>query len=535
MHGPLRDTSSLAFILTLGTLGYQLKNLNPLSLVSWFSILSISLLIYRCWIYPSYVSPLRKIPTVPCNPLWGHYFVIVKEEAGVPFRRWHQRYGNIIRFFLPFGTEVISVADEKALKQMTVQDPYNFPYPLRVYISLRSVLGKGVLLAQGENHALQRKILGPAFSNASIKSLSPIFWDKALLITKIWRQQFVSQGVRYRSIDTLEWSTRAAVDIIGEAAFGVKIDSLRNPEAPINRAYRIVASTEHNLFQGLRFFFTFLKYIPMRVSSEVQKSRQVIKREAAVIVDGKLKHKSTAADKKDIMSLIIKTNESIALPEDQMTLATLKDQVRTFIGSGHDTTSVATAWTLLLLAQNPDVQVKLREEIREHMPFLSTPGSEDVASQENFPDADRLPYLNSVTREFLRFIPPIPLTMRQTCSPTHLGSYPIQPGTLVSIPINAINRLPCYWGDDADTFDPERWNRLPPEWATSSYMTFMQGPKGCIARKFAETEFKILLCCLVGRFNFGIDEMTVNPARWKMWRVVLRPMWGVKLKVSLIE
>ena len=33
---------------------------------------------------------------------------------------------------------------------------------------------------------------------------------------------------------------------------------------------------------------------------------------------------------------MIKTNRSMALPESQITFATLEDQVRTFIGAGHD-------------------------------------------------------------------------------------------------------------------------------------------------------------------------------------------------------
>ena len=66
-------------------------------------------------------------------------------------------------------------------------------------------------------------------------------------------------------------------------------------------------------------------------------------------------------------------------------------------------------------------------------------------------------------------------------------------------------------------------------------MTFLQGPKGCIARKFAETELKVLLCCLVSHFSFGVDERTEYAMGWKIWRVALRPKWGVKLKVGLIE
>lgn len=57
------------------------------------------------------------------------------------------------------------------------------------------------------------------------------------------------------------------------------------------------------------------------------------------------------------------------------------------------------------------------------------------------------------------FHPPISPSAHQTCSPTHLACHSIPPGTSICIPIN---RLPCYWGTDADTFDPERRNKLPP-------------------------------------------------------------------------
>lgn len=519
----------------LGIVFFQFANLSLLRVGSWIRILPSMYMIYRCWIYPFYLSPLSKIPTVPCNPLWGHFFVLVREEASIPHRSWHQKYGNVVRFFLPFGIEVISVADEEALRQITVKDPYNFPYPSRAYILLRSILGQGLLIAQGESHALQRKTLAPGFSNASIKSLLPIFWRKGLLLTGIWQQEFVSRDIQFRSIDVFEWSGRVTLDIIGEAAFGVNIDSLRNPEAPLQRAYRLAFSTESNLFQLARGFFRFLKYIPMRVNDDVMLAQQIIKVEAAQIAHGILEKTSNAPDEKDIMSLIIKTDQSVTSPDSQMTLATLRDQVRTFLGAGHDTSSAAVAWSLLLLSQYPDIQTRLRQEIREHMPALFHPTRTDIASQEEPPDPDQLPYLDLVTRECLRFIPPIPLTVRQNRSPTHLASYPIPPGTFIYIPINAINHLPCYWGSDADTFDPERWNHLPPAWATSSYSTFLQGPKGCIARKFAETELKVLLCCLVSRYDFGTDETVENALDWKTWRVALRPRWGVTLKVGLIE
>jgi cytochrome P450 len=65
-------------------------------------------------------------------------------------------------------------------------------------------------------------------------------------------------------------------------------------------------------------------------------------------------------------------------------------------------------------------------------------------------------------------------------------------------------------------------------------MTFLQGPRGCVGRKFAETEMKIILCCLLSLYIFERDERVEDPESLKMWRLVLRPRDGVSLKVNTL-
>ena len=66
-------------------------------------------------------------------------------------------------------------------------------------------------------------------------------------------------------------------------------------------------------------------------------------------------------------------------------------------------------------------------------------------------------------------------------------------------------------------------------------MTFLQGTRGCIGRKFAETDMKTLLCALLSRFVFELDKSFADPETLKMWRLILRPRNGVNLKVTLYE
>lgn len=102
--------------------------------------------LYHSWIYPYYISPLRHIPTVPGFPLWGQFFTIITNECGVPARDWHQKHGPIVRYFFPFGSERLSVAEDDAIKQMTIRNPYNFPKPDRARAWMAPVLGEGMLI-----------------------------------------------------------------------------------------------------------------------------------------------------------------------------------------------------------------------------------------------------------------------------------------------------------------------------------------------------------------------------------------------------
>jgi cytochrome P450 len=115
-----------------------------------------------------------------------------------------------------------------------------------------------------------------------------------------------------------------------------------------------------------------------------------------------------------------------------------------------------------------------------------------------------------------------------------LGPYKVPAGTVVYVLANAINRLPMYWGEDADKFNPDRWDDLPESFTTNAFMTFLQGPRGCIGKKFAETEMKVLLCSLLSMYEFQRDPAVANPEDWKMWRLVLRPKEGVTVKVTAI-
>jgi cytochrome P450 len=68
--------------------------------------------------------------------------------------------------------------DVKAISHVLMHsDLYWKPNALR--IDLGRLLGESVLITEGEQHRMQRKLMNPAFGPGQVRELSGIFLDKA--------------------------------------------------------------------------------------------------------------------------------------------------------------------------------------------------------------------------------------------------------------------------------------------------------------------------------------------------------------------
>lgn len=349
-----------------------------LEVLPWIYLTTIPLyvVVYSSYIYPFYISELRHIPTVPGFPLWGQFFTVITTECGVPQRKWHTEHGPIIRYFFPFGAERLAVADDKAIHQMTVKNPYNYPKPIRAKLWMVRILGEGVLLAEGSEHVHQRKALTPGFSISSIRSLAPVFWQKALLLSSLWKEEMMEARVTTKSFEILEWLNRTTLDIIGQAGFGTDINSLENPGTPIREAYRLVFAFDigSRILHGLQAFIPSTKYLPAKMNRDMEAARTIILDTATNIITEKEGQAAAHSNHKDIIALISKDNLKMKeAGEEGLSFETMRDQVMTFLGAGHDTTATGVAWTLHLLSKYPHIQTRLREEVKQHMPFLFNP------------------------------------------------------------------------------------------------------------------------------------------------------------------
>ena len=109
----------------------------------------------------------------------------------------------------------------------------------------------------------------------------------------------------------------------------------------------------------------------------------------------------------------------------------------------------------------------------------------------------------------------------------------IPKGTIIFIPIAAINSDETVWGADVDQFNPDRWDKLPSAVTNYNYLTFLQGPRSCIGRRFSETEFKAILVPLIQNLRF--DEVVKGQVVEKQAIITTRPKGGMHLKISAVD
>lgn len=126
-------------------------------------------------------------------------------------------------------------------------------------------------------------------------------------------------------------------------------------------------------------------------------------------------------------------------------------------------------------------------------------------------------YLNAVLREVLRFHSINTLLWRECIEDAEIQGVNIPKGTIVVYSPWTNARDPVHWGEDARTFNPDRWLDEGKKTGGAdhpySFITFGAGPRRCIGEDYAFAILRTVIAGLVGRFELqpldfanGTDE-----------------------------
>ncbi|KAF9268376.1 cytochrome P450 [Marasmius fiardii PR-910] len=458
----------------------------------------------------------RHLPGPPISSfLIGNLKEILADEKASVANKWLEKYGRVFKIWVLFGSQEVYLTDLKAMNHV-LNNPDIYEKPDHVRYMLGRITGQGLLVKEGEEHRKQRRVKNLAFGPAQIRALTGIFIDKSIALRDVWATM-VNQDTSAGRVDALSWLSRMTLDVIGQAGFNYQLDALSGNPNELNTAFARIFKTGDVLPVPvlLKLLFPILRNLPDHEAS----FRQAIATSTRIAKDLFAQSRIAAQSEKpsdlerDLLTVLVRSNLSSDLSEGQrLSDDDVLAQVPTFLAAGHETTSTATTWSLYLLSTNPRVQAKLREEVSSH--------------PNGFPSMDKLnglQYLDCVVRETLRLFAPVPATVREATRDDVIRlsesfvdvhgkehwEFKVKKGQQITIPILMLNKAKFWWGEDAEEFQPERWED-PPEAITSmpgvwgNMMTFLGGPHACIGWRFSIVEMKALLFTLIRAYEFEL-------------------------------
>ncbi|XP_016507497.1 alkane hydroxylase MAH1 [Nicotiana tabacum] len=206
----------------------------------------------------------------------------------------------------------------------------------------------------------------------------------------------------------------------------------------------------------------------------------------------------------------------------------LRDTFLNLMFAGRDTTSTTLTWFFWLLAKNPLVETKIREEIEQQLHLKKDENLKFFDIEES----RKLVYLHGALCEALRLFPPVSLEHK---SPLELDVLPsghrVTPDMKILISFYTMGRLQTIWGKDCLEFKPERWiseRRGIKHVPSYQFPAFNAGPRTCIGKDMGFIQMKMVAATIIYNYHIQLVEgQTISPTA----TVVIRMTNGLKVRV----
>ncbi|KAM9852091.1 cytochrome P450 11C1 [Aulostomus maculatus] len=212
------------------------------------------------------------------------------------------------------------------------------------------------------------------------------------------------------------------------------------------------------------------------------------------------------------------------MEKGQLSSDRIKANITELMAGAVETTAVPLQFALFELGRNPEVQEKVRKQVRES--WEQAGGDPQTALQG-------APLLKSTIKEILRLYPVGITLQRYPVKDIVLQNYNIPAGTMVQACLYPLGRSAEVF-KDPQTFDPCRWERTHAGEDVREGMTFRSlafgfGARQCIGRRIAENEMQLLLMHILLSFHLSVTSSEDISTKYT---IILQPETPPKITFS---
>jgi len=505
-------------------------------------------------------SPLWSLPGPRDGSfLVGQFRIIRREPFLGPAKRWWKKAGvnaPFIHYCLPYGVGSLLILDADVVKELLFANYGERPRFAKRLKGLIPLVGNGLVTLEGRDWQRHRRIIHPSFQPSLIRESLGDFIPKIIpRFINLWEK---ADG---REIDVSTHISNLTLDVIGEVAFSHSFNALESIERWVNQGddnYDMLDPVDDKVMISMAEMFQntarriLLQILNLSILdfSTARSAKTMNEAVDEVITEARRKlnsnptnsnsHDATShkgvgtkplhGEKHNRISLLqrlldAENSGAKKCARKSLERHELRDEIKTFLLAGHETTSTWCYWAFFALCKYPDVQEKVFQDINEHCP-------EEKTSDILMKSIEKMPYFNAFMKEVLRLYPPIGMIIRYTTKEENLKGATIPPLTRLVIPIHLLHRHPNYW-KDPEEFQPERWlGEAHPSSHKHAFMPFSKGPRNCIGDHFAELEAKMLMAPLIRRFSFRLAPSIRNSDFTFSLFITMKMKPGLKIVTS---
>ncbi|KAJ1305082.1 hypothetical protein OPQ81_000122 [Rhizoctonia solani] len=431
--------------------------------------------------------------------------IMQNDYCGTTWEIMTAQHGNIFNLGL-FGQDQISTVEPEAVKAILSTDFNSYEKGPVIHGIMFSVLGNGIFNSDGK---FPIQVVYRKFDHTLRGTASPTF-DNFARHADIATSKLLARLAEpdHPAVDFQDLVARFTLDSGTEFLFGGDVHSLDSPlpyphEAPRDDSASFAAAFGRVQAQvmdrfGLAMFWPWMELFWDRTSEDMK----IINAYVTPILRKKLERSVTNLDvgskpavegNEDVEDTLL--DHLVKFTQDE---SVIRDEIINILVAARDTTATTLTFAVYILAENPSIMSRLRDEIISRLGTSNYPTPDDLKEMK---------YLRAVLNETLRLFPAVPVNVRAAAKSTVLKvngkQYYVPAGTRMTWSTLMMHRRKDLWGPDADEFDPDRWldDRLK-KYVTPNpfiFVPFNAGPRICLGQQFAYNEASFFLCRLLQR------------------------------------
>jgi cytochrome P450 len=410
------------------------------------------------------------------HPVLGSIREIQRDNVSA-FMEAFRHHGDIVNFRGPLRINLLAHPD---YVQHVLRDQHKrYPRPRKVQGCLSTIVGDGLVAAEGTAWLRSRRLTQPAFHRDILRRFGESFTTSTAELLDGWERRARDGEPLDIKSEMMHLSLANLARALFKAEWTYEVSRI---EPAVQEALSFTHRRMTSPVDSLKF--------PSAARARFRGALETINS----LLYPMVAERRRDGGGNDLVSLLIDAVD----PESGGTFTDeqIRDEVSGFFVAGHETVSTALSWTWYLLSLNPESRRRLQAEVDEVL----------AGRVPTVDDLPKLTYTTMVLQESMRLYPPIFVYMRCAAQDDVIGGYHIPEGRWVVVCPYVTHRHPEFW-DNPEGFEPERFT---PENSANrhrmAYLPFGAGPRKCIGDSFAMLQMPLVVAMIAQRFRLDLVE-----------------------------